>query len=392
MVLKKIISILKLIIIFLILLNFGGVLSVFFPASLSFAIFLLSIVLFALTRKYIIKKKLILFLFFSYLIISISIFLNDVLFIDYKGIFIFLLSSIIIFSSFENIEEVKKNLIRASKIVMWLAIINFFLTSILSNLYVEAISDDGYRIFTIFYIFNNLGVTYHFVGINFFRNQGVFWEPGILQIIMNILVYYYLFEEKKSLKHILAPVFVLLTTASTTGLIIFTFLFIVKNLKKINIKKVFVFILTGIVFAPILMNDINHKFKGDAKESSQLRTYDALIGIYLISKHPLTGIGISEDKYLKEIRLSSVKINGENLTIERGNTNSIILLCLYFGIPLTIIILYMMYHQNLFKKKWIFFIILITCLASEPVVIRMFSFLLIVSSVKIRSNNYNTKT
>ena len=120
---------------------------------------------------------------------------------------------------------------------MWLAFLNFILFILFPNFFVETIDVEGsnYRVFTFFYIFNNLGVPYQIAGINFFRNQGVFWEPGILQIIINILIYYYLFEKNKSLKQISIPIFVLLTTASTTGMFLFAFLFTVKYLKKIEL-------------------------------------------------------------------------------------------------------------------------------------------------------------
>jgi len=277
---------------------------------------------------------------------------------------------------------------------MWLALINFILFIILPNLYTKAITANGnYEVFTFFFIFNDLGAPYQIAGINFSRNQGVFWEPGILQIIINILIYYYLFEEKKSLKSIFVPTFILLTTASTTGLFLFALLFTIKYLKEMDLKKIFILLAVGGLFIPILINDIEHKFKGDAKQSSQLRTYDALMGLYVVSKYPLTGIGINEDKYLEEIKLSFVTIDNEKLTIERGNTNSLILLCLYFGIPLSIIILYKIYHQNLFEKKWLFFSILIICLMSEPLITRMFFYLLFISSIKINRHKVpSTKT
>lgn len=298
-----------------------------------------------------------------------------------------LFSSVLILSSFESTKEVANYFIKACRIVMWLAFINFILTSLLPNLFVKTVANDSsYEVFTILYIFNDLGVPYQIAGINFFRNQGVFWEPGVLQVIMNILVYYYLFEEKKTLKHILLPIFILLTTASTTGLFLFAFLFTLKSIKEFDIKKFFIFVLVGISFVPILMNDIEYKFKGKGQQSSELRTYDALMGLYIISKYPFTGIGIDNDKYKKETGLSFVEVNGKNLTIERGNTNSIILLCLYFGIPLAIIILYRVYHQRLFEKKWLFFIILIVCLMSEPLITRMFFYLLLMSSIKIKSS------
>lgn len=376
----------------LILLNFGGVLSIFYPTPLVLGIFSISIILFLLNGNFSIKKKYIIFLFTSYTIISVTIFINKVSFFDYKGIFISLFSSVIIFSSFKDIEEIKKFFIKACKIIVWLAFLNFIILILFPNLFIETIDTEGsnYRVFTIFYIFNNLGVPYKIASIDFFRNQGVFWEPGILQIVINILIYYRLFEENKSIKQILIPIFVLLTTASTTGMFLFAFLFTIKYLKKLDVKKIIVLLGVGFAFIPVLINDIEYKFKGDGKLSSQWRTYDTLMGLFVISRNPLTGIGISEDKYFNEMKNSFIRVNGESMNIERGNTNSIILICLYFGIPLSIVILYKIYHQNLFKKKWLFFSLLMICLASEPLIIRTFFSLLLISSIKVEKEKLKT--
>lgn len=389
---KLILFILKTTIMLLILLNFGGVLSIFYPTPLVLGIFSISIILFLLNGNFSIKKKYIIFLFTSYTIISVTIFINKVSFFDYKGIFISLFSSVIIFSSFKDIEEIKKFFIKACKIIVWLAFLNFIILILFPNLFIETIDTEGsnYRVFTIFYIFNNLGVPYKIASIDFFRNQGVFWEPGILQIVINILIYYRLFEENKSIKQILIPIFVLLTTASTTGMFLFAFLFTIKYLKKLDVKKIIVLLGVGFAFIPVLINDIEYKFKGDGKLSSQWRTYDTLMGLFVISRNPLTGIGISEDKYFNEMKNSFIRVNGESMNIERGNTNSIILICLYFGIPLSIVILYKIYHQNLFKKKWLFFSLLMICLASEPLIIRTFFSLLLISSIKVEKEKLKT--
>ena len=389
---KLILFILKTTIMLLILLNFGGALSIFYPTPLVLGIFSIAIILFLLNGNFSIKKKYIIFLFTSYTIISITIFINKVSFFDYKGIFISLFSSVIIFSSFKDIEEIKKFFIKACEIIVWLAFLNFIILILFPNLFIETIDTEGsnYRVFTIFYIFNNLGVPYKIAGIDFFRNQGVFWEPGILQIVINILIYYRLFEENKSIKQILIPIFVLLTTASTTGMFLFAFLFTIKYLKKLDVKKIIVLLGVGFAFIPVLINDIEYKFKGDGKLSSQWRTYDTLMGLFVISRNPLTGIGISEDKYFNEMKNSFIRVNGESMNIERGNTNSIILICLYFGIPLSIVILYKIYHQNLFKKKWLFFSLLMICLASEPLIIRTFFSLLLISSIKVEKEKLKT--
>ena len=85
---------------FLVLLNFGGVLSFFYPIPLGLSILSLSILFFILRKRFLIKKKYLYFLLIIYTILIVSIYINEVSFVNYRGIFMSLFSSVLILSSF----------------------------------------------------------------------------------------------------------------------------------------------------------------------------------------------------------------------------------------------------------------------------------------------------
>ena len=71
----------------------------------------------------------------------------------------------------------------------------------------------------------------------------------------------------------------------------------------------------------------------------------------MVAKYPFFGLGIEEDKYLKEIRKESVSVFDERLDDVRGNTNALLTYFIKFGIPIAVIILFLFYNQNLFNNS-----------------------------------------
>ena len=56
-------------------------------------------------------------------------------------------------------------------------------------------------------------------GFEFCRNQGLFWEPGVLQIFLNLFFFLEAFIYKRN-RWLLIIGFVILGTYSTTGILI----------------------------------------------------------------------------------------------------------------------------------------------------------------------------
>ena len=65
---------------------------------------------------------------------------------------------------------------------------------------------------------------------------------------------------------------------------------------------------------------------------------------------------------------------------DKGSSNSIMFLLAGTGFPTTILLLYMFFKQQIIKdKKWLLMIILIISVMSEPLLLRPFFFIFIVS-------------
>ena len=96
------------------------------------------------------------------------------------------------------------------------------------------------------------------LGLEFVRNQGWFWEPGINQIYLNILLYIEGFVFKRNKWIILLTVFAIFTTYSTTGIIIMMIilLFIFKSSIKKSPALIFLAISVAIPFYFIAKSNI----------------------------------------------------------------------------------------------------------------------------------------
>ena len=203
------------------------------------------------------------------------------------------------------------------------------------------------------------------------RNQGFFWEPGVLSVFLNLLLYLCLFEYKRKAES-LVVIFLILTTFSTTGLILIfiQLLFLVKNW----IKKNFILIIPGIgailLFIPILVINFGQKFSNE-NDSYLLRVYDYTVAFQILSKNVLTGIGFGNKIYLNAQYSYSI-YQDSFLTEPRGNSNSIVSLFVSFGIIIGIYTLFKLYRQSIFNSQNLFFLIVVICLLSEPLIFTSF--------------------
>lgn len=378
-------AILKTSIMLSILVTFGGVFSVFLGIFPDVITLFLTFFLMFIKRNFLLNKKIFLFLFFSIVIIFFSGVIVKADLLKYLVTFFRLSTAFFVITSFGNdYKEITKYLTKAIKIVVFLAFINFFITNIFYAYLPEKISTGGYKVKTLFFIFNVLDHAHFNVGaLTLYRNQGIFWEPGILQILANILLFCNLIVQKQGINQQKIAIFTLLSTFSTAGFITFSFILLIAFVRDISVKKIIMGIFAMIIFVPFLLQNIQNKFEGEEKGSSALRTYDMLMGMKIALSYPLTGIGINKERYEEEIYKNEIEIDGISLSIQRGNTNSFVSYCLYFGIPITLIIIYLLYNQSLFEKKFYFFVVIFLSLFSEPLHITTFVFLLLFSSLKI---------
>lgn len=135
--------------------------------------------------------------------------------------------------------------------------------------------------------------------INIPRICGWAWEPGCLQLLVNLYICLEIFDKSK-FKSLIIPTIVLLSTASSAGFIVWglnMLLFVLlSNARKIlSLLPVF-FILTVSVL-PFMIDNVKNKLSigtDTVNTSGAIRMRDFYTGIETIKEYPLFGIDTSD--------------------------------------------------------------------------------------------------
>ncbi|MBC8267001.1 MAG: O-antigen ligase family protein [Flavobacteriales bacterium] len=281
------------------------------------------------------------------------------------------------------------------KLVVYHALFNFIAfffiknnLSIITSTYHESES-----FLNIFFYSTERGIVNVF-GIEFCRNQGLFWEPGVLQAFLNMFFFLeaFIIKEKKSM--LLLSSFAILTTYSTTGLAILliqggVYVYNEFRANKLLIPLVFISLIP--VYMMFSVN-VDEKIQGEKEASFQKRLFDLTQPFFIALENPLTGIGLDIDQFTKmrqEFYFSSntlsalqqqIGIESKVSGTDKGSSNSVMFLLAAMGFPTAILFLYMFFKQQIIKeKKWLWMIIMLISVMSEPLLLRPFFFLFIIS-------------
>ena len=266
------------------------------------------------------------------------------------------------------------------KVILYHSILSFFIYFFVSeNLFDVKIGNHELSSFMyIFYYTTENNVS--FIGIDFIRNQGLFWEPGVNQFYLNLLLFLEGFIFKKRKWIIFLTIFAIITTYSTTGyLIMMIILFTI-------MKSSFYFIAKT--------NLSPDEFEGSKQNSFAKRSLDLVQPIAIGIDYPLTGIGLDrdyfqdfrsdyqmEDRYVRFLK-NTTGLEKISESTEKGSTNSITYLIASMGFPVSLFLLYCFIRQELVtSRRKIFLVILILSLISEPILWRPFFLIFIVSGM-----------
>lgn len=361
----------KFLLIFSLLLGFGSVIDNFFPIPLLlFEYFLIIISL----KHFGLRGNSAKYIFICVVCIIISAVMTSTSLTRYGSFFIRPIIAVAILSVFSyNYDEIKHYYYKNLRLIAWLSLVNFILVTIASPLFITKTSDSGYTVHTIGYVFNYI-VTTERLGIEFTRNQGLFWEPGVLEILMNTLVFIELFEYKSKIKKTILPAIIVLTTASTSGYVLLFILFILYYLQRLHtansLKKRIVIVSSSIIillaFFPLVKEEVNYKFTTGVGSANK-RQYDMIMGTKIAIDNPIFGIGPNKEKYMVLSNNYNVYV-GDNVTYDaRANTNLFVSLFCYYGIPMALLFLIALYKQQIFINRKVYFLIIVVGLFSEPV-------------------------
>jgi len=266
-------------------------------------------------------------------------------------------------------------------------ILSFFVIRFLIN-----VNSEDLNSYTFLYAFF-YNSSFDLFGITFYRNQGLFWEPGILQIFMNILFFMSSFVFQNKRYQIIAA-FLILTTYSTTGIgiLLLQFLVLLFSVNTTRIQKGIIVLFLVVVALPVFILNYTQKVNEGSSSSSEvtssiMRVYDFAEGVNITGRYPLTGIGMSGDTY-KAVKSSSASLLSNyssgfvDIIADRRSSNSIMYFLTRFGIPFVFAWFFLLYKQSVAtEKRWLFLLIIIISNLSEPLILDPFFVLLVCSGL-----------
>ena len=319
-----------------------------------------------------------------------------------KFLFNFLITTICIFVAFHfinnrSVERFLRVLYFCLQLIFFHSLFNFLAFFLVKN-NLQTLTSAFHECQTFFNIFfydiekSSISI----FNIDFCRNQGLFWEPGILQAYLNLLFFLEAFYFKKRKVFLMLIAFVVITTYSTSGLTILLIQSIVYIYEEVKKSKIFGFIAV-ILIVPVFFiysNNIENKIKGDYESSFQKRLFDLTQPFFIALQNPITGVGLDviqfqevrKEFYFNSKRLNflqdQIGIQSKSKTTEKGSSNSVMFLFATLGFPFTILLLYFVFKQSFFEqKKILFFILFFLTIMSQPLLLRPFFFIFIISGM-----------
>ena len=393
---------LELLLIILVVLSGGSVLFVMYRNIGYIFIFLLSLILlFSSDIKSSILKAIVLTsisicaIFYSTYIFAIAE--QSVL----KYLFILLMSigAVFVVAYFKNNykhQRVVNLLYVVLKLFLLHGLLSFVFSFIVED-YLVSFTSIYYKTKTFFHIFNyNPTHQIDLLGFKLYRNQGLFWEPGVFQVFLNILFFLEAFIIKRNKLLLYLASFVILTTYSTTGFFILFIQLLVLFFQNSD-NRVYLIPTVLIIMLPLynlFKLNIEQKIYGENQMSFQIRLFDLIQPVGIALENPLTGIGLDRDKFV-EYRYSyflpfkSINkiqdfsgIMMKQQGTDEGSTNSLMFLLAGAGIPTTVFFLYMLSRQQIVRSnRRLFVFIIIISIMSSPLLFRTFFFMFIVSGL-----------
>jgi hypothetical protein len=302
--------------------------------------------------------------------------------------------TLVYFNNQVNKEGFINSLYFVLKLILFHSLFSFILYFIVKD-HLDLLTSEYHDTETYNYLFYysvKEGIIINLFGLDFHRNAGIFWEPGILQIYLNILLFLEVNVFKRN-KRLLALIIIgILSTYSTTGLLLLM-IQLIYFLKTESKKYIAIFLITLIAIPLYFFSSINfnEKIYGEREFSFQKRLFDLTQPFFIALERPITGIGLDIDQF-QEVReefyitsnlnemFGEVGIEQKLETTSKGSTNSVMYMLAGMGFPTAILFIFMLFKQNIInQKKNLFFFIVLVSVMSEPLLLRPFFFMFIIS-------------
>jgi len=390
-------------IVFMLIMSTGGLLFVF-NRNLSYLIFfaILGVAFSFLGRK--IKKITIFSSMLTFLLIASLFFINyifafteqtDNKYLYYVMVVLVSILTLLFFHNNRTKNIMIERVYFVLKIITFHSVLNFIAFFIIGNRLsiITSTYHECETFLNIFFYTPERGLL-NFFGVEMCRNQGLFWEPGVLQAFLNVFFFLEAFILKRNRLLLLVVSFTILSTYSTTGLALLLIQGIVYFWSEFKDNKMLlpiIIVLTIPVYLAFSVN-LEEKIQGEKEASFQKRLFDLTQPFFIALDHPLTGIGLDLEQFQKmrsQFHFSSnslqslqkvVGINSNANGTDKGSSNSIMFLLAAMGFPTALLFLYMFFKQQIItRKKWLIMLILTISVMSEPLLLRPFFFIFIIS-------------
>lgn len=225
------------------------------------------------------------------------------------------------------------------------------------------------------------------------RPNGFFFEPGVLQIYLNIFLYAALFQYKRPILIGMA-VLAVAATQSTTGLAISCALIGwsgFKYLRTLDASTTFLaMILLPISILPIVWftyRNVVEKLFGNMASSAAAREFDLYTGLRIVSEYPLFGIGFSQERFRTEFYTFGRKVETMlgNDVLERSLSNGLLHLAVVLGIPMMLLFVFAILRQRFLGEAVVGGAIVVVSLLTEALVLTPFFTMIAFSGLLITS-------
>lgn len=231
-----------------------------------------------------------------------------------------------------------------------------------------------------------------FAGMN--RIQGFCWEPSCWNLLLDLnLIFALFFKEKKAI--IVASVVAIISIMSTTGLVVMTAIFGIYYLLNMKLKKAiqsaFFLLLFAVFVGPIVYNNVSEKLESG---SGNARVGDFAIATAVMHRHPW--IGVDTENLTKNMLVMNARENAwtsegdKEGYMEQGMVNSFAALFVEWGIPITLLIFYLMFKMPLIndKKLKLLYIVAVLCvLMGSPISRTGFFYMYVLSTILLPKSN-----
>lgn len=278
-------------------------------------------------------------------------------------------------------------LIRCLVILMVLSCVLFSLSLLGINL--PTIITKEHKLESFFYL-QHYGEDSVF-GFMGFRNSGIYWEPGMYQIFLNLILLYYLYNttslsKNKRLIVLALTTFSIITTGSVTGYLLASIIFgVYAFFNKLSfIYKLLLVLSLGAILVYIWPHMYElYEIKMETN-SYDVRSNDVEMGWKVFKTNPIFGYGIVNDMYTHYV--------GSDRT---GNTNGLMNLLINTGIIGFLFYSYgitkfAIFLSRIFSNKSLFVLIIIwffMSLMNEPISLLPFVFLIIGYGLSVPRTN-----